>query len=238
MKMKNAFFILMVTTCILLFSACGNFSGESETVKISVSVNPANAGSVLSSGGDVLGNTVQLLAVPNTGWVFAGWSGSVESFDNPLSFVLEDDVDLIANFSIFRNDYEVLLQLSDQNSNVELRFGQLPGATDFFDSGTDLESPPPPPGNTLHAWFQGDERELFWDYRNAFSPEVVWELQISGGQSNNLTLTWTRQFEAFSGSLILTDSEGSFETDMTSQDSQTVDTAQSESLRILYRFQE
>lgn len=236
--MKNPFFILMVISCTIMMSACGNFTGDTDTVNISVSVNPANAGSVLSSGGDVLGNTVQFLAVPNPGWVFAGWSGSVESFDNPLSFVLEDDVDLVANFSIFRNDYQVLLQLSDQTSNVELRFGQLPGATDFFDSGTDLESPPPPPGNTLHAWFQSSERELFWDYRNAFSPEVIWELQISGGQSENLTLTWTRQFEAFSGSLILTDTSESFETDMTTQDSQSIDTAQSESLRIIYRFEE
>ncbi|PWN07623.1 InlB B-repeat-containing protein [Rhodohalobacter mucosus] len=236
--MKNVFIILVTVIGMLFLSACGNFGSEAETFNISVNVNPPNAGSVLTSGGDEAGNTVQFFAVPNTGWVFAGWTGSVESFDNPLTFVLENDINLTANFSIFSNNYEYLLLLSDQNSEVELRLGQQPGATDFFDSGVDLESPPPPPGNTLHAWFGGGDRDLLWDYRNAFSPEVIWDLQISGGQQDNLTLTWSRQVEEFNGSLILTDQNGTFETDMTSQNSQSVNAAQAESLQIIYRFEE
>lgn len=236
--MKNTL-ILLVTICgTLLLSACGNFSSDIETFNITINVNPANAGSVLSSGGDEEGNTVQFLAVPNTGWVFAGWSGTVESFDNPLTFVLENDVNLTANFSIFSNEYEFVIVLTDQSNEVELRFGQLPGATDFFDSGIDLESPPPPPGNTLHAWISGGGRDLLWDYRNAFSPEITWDIQITGGQQDNLSISWSSQVEELAGKLILTDSNGSFETDMTSQSSQNITAAQAEKLQIVYKFEE
>jgi hypothetical protein len=236
--MKKTLILLVMICGILLLSACGNFSSDTETFNIAITVNPASAGSVLSSGGDEAGNTVQFLAVPNTGWVFSGWSGTVDSFENPLTFVLENDVDLTANFSIFSNEYEFELVLTDQNTEVDLRFGQIPGATDFFDSGIDLESPPPPPGNTLHAWFGEGDRDLLWDFRNAFSPQVIWDIQITGGQQDNLSISWSSQIEELSGSLILTDSNGSFETDMTSQSSQNITAAQAENLQIVYQFEE
>jgi uncharacterized repeat protein (TIGR02543 family) len=221
---------------LLFTTACGNFSSDSERVNISITVNPANAGTVLTSGGDLAGNSVEFLALPNTGWMFAGWTGSVEGFDNPLSFTLENDVNLTANFSLFRNDYAIFLTLTDESTEVNLQIGQLPGATDFFDSGIDLESPPPPPGNTLHAGFESPERQLIHDYRNAFSPQIVWKFQISGGISENLELTWSRDMESFSGSLVLTDADGSFEADMLSVSSHIITPTQAESLQIVYTF--
>lgn len=238
MTMITRYLILFLIPGLLLISSCGDFSSDSDRVTISISVNPPNAGSVLTSGGDEVGNTAEFLALPNNGWEFAGWTGTVESFDNPLSFTLESDVNLTANFSLFRNEYRYQLTLTDQVTSVDLQMGQLPGATDFFDSGIDLESPPSPPENILHAWFDSQEKELLWDFRNAFAPEIIWELEITGGQSETLTLSWTSLEESFTGTLFLTDADSSFEIDMTQTSQHSFSASQVETLQILYRFEQ
>ena len=218
----------------LIVVACGDFSDSGDRVRISITVNPQNSGTVLSSGGDEIGNQVEFFAVPNPGWEFAGWSGDQESFNNPLSFSLDGDLQLTANFALFRNDYRFDLVLTDQQTSVELKFGQIPGATDFYDSGTDLEAPPSPPGDLLHAWFEGDERKLFWDYRNAFSPETVWNLEFENGVGDSLWIEWDREIESLTGVVLLTDPDGNVLADMTVDNSIVIHKGELPSLQILY----
>lgn len=225
-------------TCFLIVcliaAACGDFSDSGDRVRISISINPQNSGTVLSSGGDEIGNQVEFFAVPNPGWEFAGWSGDQESFDNPLTFTLDGDVRLTANFALFRNDYRFDMVLTDQQTSVELKFGQIPGATDFYDSGTDLEAPPSPPGDVLHAWFEGNDRKLLWDYRNAFSAETVWDLQFENGVGDSLWIEWERDIESLTGVVLLTDADGNELADMTEENSIVIHKGEVPSLRILY----
>ena len=44
------------------------------------------------------GTTVRLTATPNEGWVFAGWSGDVESEENPIELEIKEGINLTALF--------------------------------------------------------------------------------------------------------------------------------------------
>lgn len=224
----------IVVFILIIITGCGDFSSNGDRVSININQNPSTAGTVLTSGGDEVGNSAEFLAVPNENWQFAGWSGDLESFENPLEMVLEHDVQLTANFSLFSNDYSFELYVSDQQTEVEMGFGQIPGATDFFDSGTDLEAPPPPPGESLHAWFETPDKKLFWDFRNAFNDEQAWTLKLQPGSSDIVQLNWTHQQDAFTGSLSLTDPGGTFFLDMFEDNSLDIDINQIDELHIIF----
>jgi hypothetical protein len=221
------------TFLILWISGCGDISSPADRVNISINVSPSTAGNVLSSGGDEVGSTAEFLAVANDGWQFAGWSGDVESNENPLSVELEDDIALTANFEVKSNNYLFDLELSDGESYVDLAFGQKPGATDFFDSGIDLEAPPAPP-SALYAWFEGDDRKLFSDFRNSLSSEIVWDLIVESGSSETVQLSWSRDDGQFVGSMVLTDSEGSFKIDMLEVSQTTLEVNGTRNLQIYF----
>lgn len=222
----------------LLITGCGDAGQQGERVNISITVNPSTAGTVLSSGGDEIGNEVEFFAVPNKNWQFAGWSGDLESFDNPLTFILEDNVNLTANFSLFSNDYRFNMILTDGDTEAELKFGQIPGATDSYDSGIDLEAPPSPPGETVYAWFENGDRDLMHDFRNAFASEITWDIEFQPGSTGTILFEWTSEQESFSGSIVLTEPGGSFEIDMFEETRHTIQSEDIESLQIIYRFQE
>ncbi len=229
----------VIVVCMFFFIAgCGDFSSGGVRVSININQNPSTAGTVLTSGGDEVGNSAEFMAVPNQSWQFAGWSGDIESLDNPLVMVLEDDVQLTANFSLFKNDYSFELYISDQQTEVEMGFGQIPGATDFFDSGLDLEAPPPPPGESLHAWFETPDKKLFRDFRNAFSNEQSWTLKIQPGSSELLNLSWTYQQDSFTGTLSLTDPDGTIVLDMFKEKSVELNTGQVNELLIIFSTSE
>ncbi|WP_069130950.1 InlB B-repeat-containing protein [Rhodohalobacter halophilus] len=212
---------------ILLFSivlsGCGEISSSGDRVNINVNAVPSTAGTVLSSGGDEVGNTAEFLAVPNDGWQFENWSGDVESDENPLVMELEDDLNLIANFRVMSNNYRIDLEMSDGQSAVDLAFGQVSGATDVFDSGIDLEAPPSAAPNSLFAWFDNDERKLFHDFRNSVSSSVEWVLNVEPGENSKVSLNWQMNDGYFDGNLYLTDADETFTLDMNEEDSVSIE---------------
>lgn len=230
---KSALFISFLT---FLFLSCGEFD-QAERVNINVSVNPEGAGNVLTSGGIDLGNTAEFLAVENAGWTFAGWSGDVESFENPLRVELEGDIEIIGNFSLFVNEYEFSLTVADPVSSVDLKFGQNPSATDGFDSGFDFEAPPPPPDG-VHAWFETGDLKLFDDFRNAFSREITWNLKLQNATSGSSTLQWSSEIVEFSGSLILSSPQGEFTVDMIENDSFSFNAEEFDEFTISFKLEE
>ena len=70
------------------------------TCNITATANPSQGGTINGSGNYAFGATCTLTAVPNTGYYFLNWTedGAVVSYDNPYSFVANDDRNLTANF--------------------------------------------------------------------------------------------------------------------------------------------
>jgi len=55
------------------------------------------------------GDVVTLTAIPDTGWVFAGWSGDVTGTDNPLTLTISGDMNVTATF--IPPEYELTILL-------------------------------------------------------------------------------------------------------------------------------
>jgi hypothetical protein len=47
----------------------------------------------------VSGQVINLTAVPDSGWQFAGWSGAISTTDNPTSFTINSDASVTATFT-------------------------------------------------------------------------------------------------------------------------------------------
>ena len=69
------------------------------------------------------GSEIEVVAVAVEGYEFTGWSGSINSLDNPIRLVVTDDTDIEANFS--------LRSLSDDFESGDL--ARLPWSTDKTD---------------------------------------------------------------------------------------------------------
>lgn len=68
------------------------------TFTVSAVVSPAGAGTVSGAGTYMIGSTAILSATPNATHAFGGWTGDLTSAANPLSFAVNANVALTANF--------------------------------------------------------------------------------------------------------------------------------------------
>jgi len=84
----------------LLWGGFGNFMGLCAG-EITVTVNPAEGGTVAGTGYYEGGTICTLTATPNEGYLFLNWSknGEVVSTDSTYSFIVAGDADLAANFA-------------------------------------------------------------------------------------------------------------------------------------------
>lgn len=98
--MKNSFkdFLFDYRSFLLvLLLAC---TEEIKKFQLDVSINPTNSGEVSPMSGVYdQGSSIKLSASPNDGYEFSSWSGGISSNDNPLSFQLNSDIKVVANFS-------------------------------------------------------------------------------------------------------------------------------------------
>lgn len=108
-----------------------------------------------------------------------------------------------------RAQYSVTLTLSDDNKQIELRFGQHANP-----SSQDERMPPPPPEGTLHAHFTKDDKDYWRDFRSESSTEEDWDFSYQTGDNGSVTLKWNIQTTRFPGSLVLFDPEENSELEM------------------------
>ena len=157
---------------------------------------------------------IELTAQADNDWQFAGWSGDVESTENPVVVVMDSNRSITANFDPFSNEYTVDLSFEDNRGNFDMQFGQ----------STDPESlrrlaPPPPPAGALNAYFRFDGTNYVRDYRLDTETDVTWELRYQAGDGTGLTLSWNLNPSEINGSLLLKDEDETFEIDMLEENS-------------------
>jgi len=84
-----------------------------------LTVNISGQGSVEKQPDKALympGEVVNLTAIPETGWRFLNWSGSLTGNTNPASITMNNDKTVTANFAI--NQYVVVVSPNPQNGGV------------------------------------------------------------------------------------------------------------------------
>tara|TARA_B100001250_G_scaffold394916_1_gene399322 strand:+ start:151 stop:1665 length:1515 start_codon:yes stop_codon:yes gene_type:complete len=110
--MKKNITYLLITTLFLI--GCSKDSDEDPAVPVgpeieyySLTVSTTTGGSVNSQGGTYEeGEEITITAIPEDGYLFQNWTGDENSSDNPLTIIMNDDINITANF--FENyDYKV-----------------------------------------------------------------------------------------------------------------------------------
>lgn len=215
-----------------------NFEEEVPQYSLTISTSPSEAGSVNPSSGTFdEGSEVTVEATANDGFVFSEWTGDQQSTDNPLTFTINEDTDMTANFDDERSMYRVDLMATNLQDTVkDLSIGQAQGAVEGLDS-MDEESPPPPPPGALSAFFEINDLDLYKDFRSNIKKQVQWNLQYQVDSGEDFKLDWTIADDTQSpGTLVLTDQSGSFEVDMFNNNTHTVSGSTSGTLIIEYSF--
>jgi hypothetical protein len=98
--MKNIFKLLAVAfVASTMFVACGDDEKDNDvkTYTITATVNDEAMGRVSGAGAYDEGATCTLTATPNTGYTFVKWSD--DNTENPRSFVVNSDLNLVAIFA-------------------------------------------------------------------------------------------------------------------------------------------
>lgn len=101
-----------------------------------------------------------------------------------------------------RAQYSVILTLSDEVREIELRFGQNANPT-----SSDEQMPPAPPEGTLHAHFIKGDKNYWRDFRSENSESEDWNFSFQTGENGPVTLEWTVQSTRLPGSLTLVNPE-------------------------------
>ena len=151
--MKNSFKDFLFDYRSFLLVLLLAWTEEIKKFQLDVSINPTNSGEVSPMSGVYdQGSPINLSATPNDGYEFSSWSGGISSNDNPLSFQLNSDIKVVANFS------EVDLNFDIDNDGVK---------------NEDDKCPDTPLG------FLGDENG--WQIKNEFdnSFSLVWTDEFS-----------------------------------------------------------
>jgi len=79
------------------YNVIANFSLR--TFNVGAIASPFAGGSVNGSGVYNVGSTATLTATPAVDHVFTGWSGDISGAANPISFVVNSDTNVVANFA-------------------------------------------------------------------------------------------------------------------------------------------
>jgi len=89
--------------------------GGTTTYFLIVGVSPQNAGNVvLNPAGGVYtaGTQVQIVATPNSGWVFSSWSGDITGNQNPITIIIDSNKTITANFIQQNTTQQYMLSVS------------------------------------------------------------------------------------------------------------------------------
>jgi hypothetical protein len=239
--MKTIEAVILLFVLFLFAASCGTTdsgedddggdpNGQPETYSLSTSVSPEGSGTVSPASGTFEeGTEVSVEATPEDGWLFDGWTGDIDSADNPLAFSINSNTSLTANFVQESTESEYVVELAAANSgdNIDLVLGQQPDAST-------VDAPPAPPEGAFHAWLERDGEEYFTDIQPSTETEVTWRLNLQPGSETDVQLSWVVDVTQADGSLTISYPDGSNLVNMLNETSLTVETNDTDHVLIEY----
>lgn len=153
--------------------------------------------------------------------------GVTDSDEDETNGIPSEELDGISN-------YQISVTVTAEGQAVDLTFGQIDGATNSYDPGIDLESPPAPPGDVLHAWFVNDGRPLMKDFRDRNTGQVIWAFNIDHAGHEELSVEWSAEITELPGTLSLTYTDGLIVDDLTEESAVILTPAELDGLQIEY----
>ncbi|MDX1672891.1 MAG: hypothetical protein R3211_11155 [Balneolaceae bacterium] len=246
--LKQGLRLTVLLSLTLVLSYCGGSSdsgngnggnGGNNQVSLSTTPNPAEGGSINPSSGNFNpGTDVTVEALPSNGWEFVEWTGDIQSTDNPLTFTIQSNTSLTANFNAVNSIYTMDLTVADSLNSRNLGFGQDQNSSSATDDAADMESPPPPPSGAFDAFLKSGTVRLVQDFRSFTTDSIDWNLQYQMGSGDSLFLSWTLTQTRLEGTLNMVSSDNSIQVDMLNQQNFAFPVTAADSLIIQYRFQD
>lgn len=248
MLTRRLLHILIAATLVLAMNNCssnstgtddggGGNDNDTETYTLNVTVDPSGAGTTDPSNDTFeSGTDVTVEAFPKDGWAFNEWTGDIQSQDNPLTFTIEQNTSLTANFNSVSSIYDVELVIADSANTQKLYFGQKENTTSGFDSGEDVESPPAPPQDAMYLYFKSGGKKLLHDYRSFTAQSETWNLQFAQVRGDSLQLSWNRATTRLTGTITIRTADSSVQVDMVNNTSLKIATADADSMLIDYEL--
>jgi uncharacterized repeat protein (TIGR02543 family) len=93
-------YLLFLCSLILILTSCGNESVNNTVYTLDIDVSPSEGGSIAEGSADYQeGESVTITAIPEDEWTFSGWSGDIQASSNPLTFTMDSDKSITANFT-------------------------------------------------------------------------------------------------------------------------------------------
>ena len=175
---------------LLFFIFTISLSSCTKEFVVDVRSNPAQGGNVVPSQGTYKeGSTLTLVATPNAEYKFTGWSGDANGSPNPIDVIVNDNKNIVANFSLVQ--YALFTNTIGEGQITETIVNT--GKSTDFDSGTTVQLEAVP---SQGYYFTGWSGDLSGDTNPA---------QITIDKPKNVTAT----FEKLSYELrVLTQGEG------------------------------
>lgn len=197
---------------------------DTDLVEMQASVNPEEAGEVNPPQGTyIVDREITVTTSPSDSqWQFTGWSGDTTGQEDSLTFAIDRDMDLVANYEIPAESFSNQVTVSDGINSRNLVFGMHPDATAGFDNGIDMELPNVrPPDGAFYRRFNIPDYALREDFRAVQEGQTVWELEFAPDEGQSITINWDFSETAHIGTLTLTDDpeNPTFELDMKSNSS-------------------
>jgi hypothetical protein len=144
--MKKIYFIII---SLLLFSC------QKEIIEYELNIikNPSEGGVVSPNGGFYSeGTSLSVVAEPSSEYEFLNWTGDIESSSSTISFEINSDLNLTANF--IKKKYELTIEVEGKGSVFQEII--KPGIADEYNSGTILKLTALPVDGWVFVEWQGD----------------------------------------------------------------------------------
>ena len=121
---------------LLLLIFIFSLSSCTKEFVVDVKSNPPEGGSAIPSQGTYKeGSTVTLIATPNLEYKFTGWSGDAIGFSSPIDVIVDDNKNVVANFSLVQ--YALTTSIKGEGSITETIVNT--GKSTDYDSGTTVQ---------------------------------------------------------------------------------------------------
>ena len=139
---KNILFVSLIGS-LIIFINCNEddnstvdntmIDGSTDPISYTLTMNTSEGGRVTPASGTYGENdSLELLGIPDSTYVFVNWTGSVSSTDNPLSITMDEDKSITAVFA--KKQYNLNINVDGEGTVSEEIISN--GRVEDYDLGT------------------------------------------------------------------------------------------------------
>lgn len=155
-----------------------------KTYLVAAKSDPGGAGTITGNGSYYHGDTASVEITPDPGFIFNGWTGEINSSDNPVEFEVTQDVNLIAN--LVEETAQLTIQTNPEGA------GSPVGAGSYF-KGAVVDIYANPKENFCFEYWSGDisstddpasvtmssNKTVIANYSELVEFEYIWHDEVS-----------------------------------------------------------